>query len=42
MLASDTTSKNLGGASGSAKGHLAKGPANTINSPPNPKIREAA
>lgn len=42
MLAADTISKNSSGASGSAKGHLAKGPANTISSPPNPKIREAA
>lgn len=42
ILAAETISKNSSGASGSAKGHLAKGPANTINSPPNPKIREAA
>lgn len=42
ILAADTISKNSSGASGSAKGHLAKGPANTISSPPNPKIREVA
>lgn len=35
--------KNSSGPSGGGtKGHLAKGPASTIGSPPNPKIREAA
>ncbi|KAL7137396.1 hypothetical protein ABFS83_10G089200 [Erythranthe nasuta] len=43
MLAADMASKNPGGPSGgNAKGHLAKGPALTIGSPPNAKIREAA
>lgn len=43
ILATDMISKNSSGPSGgSAKGHLAKGPASTIGSPPNPKIREAA
>lgn len=42
ILTADTISRISGGASGNAKGHLAKGSANTINSPPNPKIREAA
>ncbi|XP_042049989.1 transcription initiation factor TFIID subunit 12-like [Salvia splendens] len=43
MSAAETIfSKNTSGASGSAKGHLSKGTANTISSPPNAKIREAA
>ncbi|KAG8376693.1 hypothetical protein BUALT_Bualt09G0090400 [Buddleja alternifolia] len=43
MAITDTPLKNSGGPSGgNTKGHLAKGPANIIGSPPNPKIREAA
>ncbi|KAH6762209.1 TBP-associated factor 12 [Perilla frutescens var. hirtella] len=44
ILSADAISKNSSSsASGSGKGgHLARGPANTISSPPNPKIREAA
>ncbi|KAL8526321.1 hypothetical protein ACS0TY_015512 [Phlomoides rotata] len=39
ILASDKNSSGPSG--GSTKGHLAKGPASTMGSPPNPKIREA-
>ncbi|KAL0347069.1 UNVERIFIED_CONTAM: Transcription initiation factor TFIID subunit [Sesamum calycinum] len=43
IVANDMVTKNPGGPSGgNAKGHLAKGPASIIGSPPNPKIREAA
>ncbi|KAL0374906.1 UNVERIFIED_CONTAM: Transcription initiation factor TFIID subunit [Sesamum radiatum] len=43
IVNNDMVTKNPGGPSGgSAKGHLAKGPASIIGSPPNPKIREAA
>lgn len=43
MLTADLVSKNPGGPSGgNVKGHLTKGPANPLGSPPNPKIREAA
>ncbi|KAL2250759.1 transcription initiation factor TFIID subunit 12 [Sesamum indicum] len=43
IVATDMVTKNPGGPSGgNAKGHLAKGPASIIGSPPNPKIREAA
>ncbi|PIN05401.1 Transcription initiation factor TFIID, subunit TAF12 [Handroanthus impetiginosus] len=41
IAATDTTGKNSTAPSG-AKGHVAKGPASIIGSPPNPKIREAA
>lgn len=40
ILASDKNSSGPSG--GGTKSHLAKGPATTIGSPPNPKIREAA